>query len=126
MQRLALLTLVLALSACARPEADVPVSEADVAPVDTDCAFCADPAFVRVCDVAGGVTTTLRWNVEDRGVSTVGIFVVDDAGVDSPFAEQPASGTLQTGPWLKPGLTFKLKDPQGNLLETVTITGRGC
>lgn len=126
MRKLVVLALALAVAGCDRPEAPAPVSEADLAPVDTDCAFCADPAFVRTCDVAAGVTTTLHWNVEDRGVSTVGIFVVDDAGKDSPFAEQPPVGTLETGPWLKPGLTFKLKDPQGNLLESITITGRGC
>lgn len=126
MRRSAMLAVALAIAGCNRPEADVPVSASDMAPVDTNCAFCADPAFVRTCDVAAGVRTTLYWNVEEAGLDRVAIFVVDDAGNDSPVTEQPPRGSFETGPWLKPGLTFKLKDLHGTHLETVSITGRGC
>lgn len=126
MRTLAALALTLVLSSCNRPEAEVPASAIDLAPIDHNCAFCADPGFVRTCDVAQGVSTTLYWNVADETIPRIGIFVVDDAGNDSSFAEQPARGSIQTGPWLKPGLVFKLKDPSGNVLHTVTIAGRGC
>ncbi len=92
---------------------------------DTTCKFCANPDYVRTCDVASGVATTLYWNA-DPALANVGIFVVDDAGKDSSFAEQPPAGSVKTGPWLKPGLTFKLKDPAGNVLETLVINGRDC
>lgn len=131
------LFLVCALAACNRPaaEATAPASTAtgttaaapEAPAVDTaNCAFCADPAVVRTCDVAGGVPTTLYWRIADPAVTSVGIFVVDDAGKDAPFAEQPPSGSLKTGPWLKPGLTFKLKDPQGKVLHSIVIEGRDC
>lgn len=128
-----LLPALLVLVACNRPPAPAatlaaPTEKAPVArpAVDRACAFCADPAFVRTCEIAAGVSTTLYWNVPDQGNGNVGLFVVDDAGLDSPFAEQPAQGSLQTGPWLKPGLTFKLKSPDGTVLNTVVIEGEQC
>lgn len=125
------------LMACNRPAAEAPAADAgasaaaaataEAPAVDTaNCRFCADPATVRTCDVAAGVRTTLHWKIDDPKVTRVGIFVVDDAGKDSPFAEQPPVGSIQSGPWLKPGLTFKLKDSDGNLLESVEIAGKGC
>jgi hypothetical protein len=138
------LFLVFAITACNRqpaaapspaPSAQAPASEpaaADTAAVaspkvDTaNCAFCAEPSFVRTCEIASGVRTTLYWNIADPSIARVSIFVVDDAGKDSPFAEQPSKGSIQTGPWLKPGLTFKLKAPDGKVLETLVISGQDC
>jgi hypothetical protein len=124
---------LLALAACNRPPAEpvapaAPVEQAveTVPEVDKNCDFCADPSFVRTCDVAQGVSTTLYWNLEDSGTEKVGLFVVDDAGLDSPFAEQPRAGSFQTGPWLKPGLTFKVKELDGTVLHTVVIEGKDC
>ncbi|MDI1254205.1 hypothetical protein [Thermomonas sp.] len=142
MRVLLALLLVCSVSACNRPAADTssptagdqtPVAAATAAApadepaVDTaTCAFCASPAFVRTCDIAAGVRTTLHWNVTDPKITKLGIFVVDDAGKDSPFAEQGLVGSLETGPWLKPGLTFKLKDSNGNVLNTIVIKGKAC
>ena len=133
------LLLACALAACNRPAADATApAGATAAATDTEatppepavdtanCAFCADPGVVRTCDVAAGVPTTLYWRITDPNVTRVGIFVVDDAGKDAPFAEQPPVGSLKTGPWLKPGLTFKLKDPEGKELHSVVIEGRDC
>ena len=134
---LSLALLVAMTTACNRPTAQAPSATAPVATassaatttepaVDHDCAFCADPGFVRTCEIAQGVKTTLYWNVQDPAVPIIGIYVVDDAGKDSPFAEQPSKGSIQTGPWLKPGLTFKLKDTNGKLLHSVVIAGKDC
>lgn len=135
MRVLPLLLVSLALVACNRPEPATnaaKVADAPSAPVrsdepafDPDCAFCANPDFVRTCEIASGVRTTLHWKA-DPALPRVGIFVVDDAGKDSPFAEQPPIGSIQTGPWLKPGLTFKLKDPDGTVLHTLVIAGKDC
>lgn len=123
------------LMACNRPAAEAPAADAappaaatpEAAAVDTaNCRFCADPPTVRTCDIAAGVRTTLHWKIVDPKVTRVGIFVVDDAGADLPFAEQLPVGSIQSGPWLKPGLTFKLKDSDGNLLESLEIAGKGC
>lgn len=135
MRLLIAIALVGALSACNRPAAEAPApsnpiaaaeTEQAASKIDPDCTFCADPATVRTCDIASGVRTTLRWNIVDPAISKVGIYVVDDAGKDSSFAEQPPKGSIQTGPWLKPGLTFKLKDPAGKVLQTVVIEGKAC
>ena len=136
MRFLTLLLVTAALSACNRPEAVAPPAastpaeapaEAAAAPaVDPNCAFCADPGFVRTCDVASGVPTTLYWNVADTAIQEVGIYVVDDAGKDSAFAQQPSKGSIATGPWLKPGLTCKLKAPDGSVLNTIVIAGKDC
>ena len=143
MRLLVVLFLGCTLVACNRPEARAPGADADTpaatanstasgttAPgpaVDTaNCAFCADPTFVRTCEVAAGARTTLYWNITDPSVTGIGIDVVDDAGNDSPFSEQAPQGSIQTGPWLKPGLTFKLKDQGGNLLQSLVIDGKDC
>jgi hypothetical protein len=140
MRVLLALLLVCAVSACNRPAADAPspaapeqataataATPADEPAVDTaNCAFCAEPDFVRTCEVAAGVRTTLYWNVASPDIAKIGIYVVDDAGKDSPFAEQPSKGSIQTGAWLKPGLTFKLKAPDGKVLRTLVIKGREC
>ncbi len=127
------LILCAGIAGCNRPPAEAPSPTAPRTSVDTpaptvdhNCIFCADPSFVRTCEIAKGIPTTLYWNVENPAITQVGIFVVDDAGKDSSFARQPPSGSILTGPWLKPGLTFKLKDPAGRVLQTVKITGKDC
>ena len=135
MRLIAPLFLVVALAACNRPAADpatlpptssnpAPAAE-EATPFDPECAFCANPAFVRTCEIASGVRTTLHWNA-DPSLPRVGIFVVDEAGKDSPFAEQPPVGSIETGPWLRPGLTFKLKAPDGTVLQTLVINAKDC
>lgn len=125
--------LLAAIAGCNRPPAEAPTAagttastETPAPKVDHNCAFCADPSFVRTCEIAKGMSTTLYWNVADPGITQVGIFVVDDAGKDSSFAQQPPKGSIATGPWLKPGLTFKLKDQNGKVLRMLTITGKDC
>jgi hypothetical protein len=141
MRILSALLVLGALAACNRPAAEAPAPAAAAAAptaaaaaqaepaapaVDPNCDFCADPGFVRTCEVAQGVRTTLHWNVAGKVAGNIGIFVVDDAGKDSSFAEQPPQGSIETGPWLKPGLTFKLKDSAGNVLHSLVIEGKDC
>ena len=135
---LPLMLLAVMTTACNRPTAQAPNATAPVtnAPaatastpepaVDHDCAFCADPGVVRTCEIAQGVRTTLWWNLPEGTSTLANIFVVDDSGKDVPFAQQPPRGSILTGPWLKPGLTFKLKDTDGKLLHSVVITGKDC
>lgn len=91
------------------------------------CRFCARPSTVAECNVADGIATTLYWNLPEMSGQTIGIFVNDENGVDQPFAEQPANaGSIQTGPWLRPGLQFRLKSATGEVLEEITIKGTAC
>jgi hypothetical protein len=137
--RLLLLLVSLALAACNRPgpaPTAAEVAKAPTAPVqssapaaaaspESDCAFCAVPARVRECEVVSGARAMLHWKV-DPSVPRIAIFVVGDDGVETLFAEQPGVGSTQTGPWLKPGLTFLLKDPAGKVLHTLVMQGESC
>jgi hypothetical protein len=136
--RLTLLLLVsLALAGCNRPgpaPTAADVAKAPTAPVapptpepapEATCEFCAVPAQVRECDVVSGVRTTLQWRV-DPSVPVIAIYVVGDDGQETLFTEQPATGSAQTGPWVKPGLTFRLKSPDGKVLHTLVMQGTSC
>jgi len=103
-----------------------PTNETQSGPADPGCEFCAVPATVKRCEVAHGARTTLFWDVATKGVKQVVIYVVDKNGVDQHFGKGPAKGSKVTGPWLKPGLQFKLKDAQGKELGIVTIDGVDC
>ena len=106
--------------------------EQPVAPVvpkvDTaTCTFCAEPATVRVCDVHTGVRTTLHWHLADTGVQVVNMFVVDENGVEQPFSQQGPEGELESGPWLRPGLIFRLRnDSDSSQLAELVIEGQDC
>ncbi len=91
-----------------------------------DCEFCAVPATVRRCEVGHGVRTTLFWNVESKGVKQVVLYVAGKNGIDKHFGVGPAKGSKLTGPWLQPGLQFKIKDMQGKELDVLTIDGVAC
>ena len=91
------------------------------------CTFCADPATVRVCDVNQGIRTRLHWNVASQGVDLVNFFVIDEEGVEQAFSQQGPQGNIETGPWLRPGLTFRIKDNRtGKQLGEVIISGIDC
>ncbi|MGY0505573.1 hypothetical protein [Luteimonas sp. e5] len=131
-------TLALLATACFREpnpatetivSAEAPTAQAIESPATEveNCRFCARPSTVRECDVANGVATTLHWHLPELSGQAIGIFVSDENGADQPFAEQPAdAGSIQTGPWLRPGLRFRLKSQTGEQLEEITITGVGC
>ncbi len=95
--------------------------------VNPGCEFCAVPATVKRCDVHLGVRTTLFWDFSSKGVEQVVIYVVDKkTGLDKHFGTGPAKGSKVTGPWLSPGLHFKVKDAKGVQLGDLTIDGVDC
>ncbi len=129
------IVLSMMIAGCNRAPAPVPepvnevAQEAPVAPkVDTaTCKFCAEPATVRVCDVHTGVRTTLHWHLADSGAQVVNIFVVDEGGVEQPFAQQGPDGELESGPWLRPGLIFRVRnDSDSSQLAELVIDGQDC
>lgn len=131
----AVLALLLVLPGCNRAPAPVPAAgdyqvKADSALPAQDtatCRFCAEPASVRLCDVHKGVATTLHWHLKESGVPIVNMFVVDEQGVEQAFAQQGPEGALPTGPWLRPGLTFRLRDDRdGSQLAELVIAGVTC
>ena len=130
--RLLPLTLLLGLAACGPAPSD------DTAPV-ADAATAAAPATPQVvvaptrmihaepaalADCKAGVVT-LKWDVrsEKPGVTSVKIYT--DSG--KLFAHQGASGSLQSGPWVKSGSVFVLKSGIDDAeLERLTIGGPVC
>lgn len=57
-------------------------------------------------------STTLAWNVSDSGASRVVVYVVNEEGVERNFGTGGPIGEKATGPWLRPGITFRLRDRQ--------------
>lgn len=114
----------------ATPASQAPMATAGnqvpAAAANPDCEFCAVPAIVKRCEVRHGVRTTLFWNVESKGVKQVVVYVVDKNGIDKHFGVGPAKGSKLTGPWLQPGIQFKIKDMQGKELDVLTIDGVPC
>lgn len=54
--------------------------------------------------------TTLTWNVADSGSERVVLFVVSEDGNERNFGTGGPVGEKVTGPWLRPGITFRLRD----------------
>ena len=83
----------------------------------------------EVCrkEPASGRITTLTWNVKASGVDKVVLYVVGKNGEERNFARGGPVGRKATGPWLKPGLVFKLRRQDNKEeLGTVTIGEKQC
>ena len=71
--------------------------------------FSVKPETMRECDER--VVATLTWKVEVEGVKEIKIFAVENkASAPTLFTRSGVSGTAETGPWARAGLTFILKD----------------
>jgi hypothetical protein len=81
--------------------------------------FWAEPA--TFCP--GKRTAVLTWNVEASGAGKVIVYVVGKDGQEHHFGRGGPVGERQTGPWLQPGLTFKLRNADGGAeLGSITIS----
>ena len=76
----------------------------------------------------GDRVATLTWNVEASGASKVLLYVVSKDGREIPLGRRGPVDERTTGPWLKPGMTFKLRNAQGGTeLGSITIPrGKSC
>lgn len=83
----------------------------------------------EVCpaDVKAGVRTMLVWNVKASGAKRVVLYVVDPDGRERNFGQGEAVGERETGPWLVPGRTFRIRNfHTGDALGTVVIGKKAC
>lgn len=140
--RLILLPLVLAIAACSPAPDDqaASASAASATPATVEPAEAtampsapqvevaptvlihAEPAALPDCN---GHAVTLTWNVAQAkpGVATVKIYT----GSGQLFAHHGASGSVETGPWAKPGSVFVLRSGDDDSeLERLTIGGPVC
>ena len=124
--------LVLAVTACGPAPSDqaAPVAEAatgaspstpqvEVAPTTM---ILAEPASLAECKPS---VVTLKWDLR-KGTSdakTVKIYT----GAGKLFVHSGAAGSQETGPWVKPGSVFVMKDAADeNEIERLTIGGPVC
>lgn len=88
----------------------------------------ASPDTVKLCEISRHLSTTLRWDVTPSGVDKVIITVTNPKnGVEKRFGHGGATGTKQSGPWLRPGVIFKVRNQATNAeLASQTIKGVAC
>lgn len=88
--------------------------------------FSIDPATMTSCDPA--IVATVKWNVlnSDTDVRTVAIWAGEDSS-SKLFSSGGAKGEAETGPWVRPGSQFQLKDQAtGKVLGKITVGGPAC
>jgi hypothetical protein len=76
----------------------------------------------------GKRTAILTWNVEASGAEKVILYVVGKDGIERNFGRGGPVGERQTGPWVRPGVVFKLRNADGGAeLGEITIKpGASC
>ena len=60
-------------------------------------------------DIKSGLRTTLAWNVEGRAERVI-LYVVDAKHGEMHFGQGGAVGERETGPWLRPGVSFRIRN----------------
>ena len=88
----------------------------------------ADPGVVRVCDVKKGISAQLGWDVSDSGAEKVVLYVTNPRTKEEKrYGHGGPIGTKRTGPWLRPGMIFTVRDQAtGKDLASTTIEGALC
>jgi hypothetical protein len=80
----------------------------------------SEPAEVCATDHARGMIT---WNITDPDVDRVTVYLVGKT--EKLFGQGGPAGEKQTGPWLRPGLVFKVRSGDGARdLGTLTVAAR--
>lgn len=72
------------------------------------------------------VAASVKWTIRDAGVKQVRILVGENLSNARLFSEAGDSGMENTGPWLRPGLSFFLQDDAGQLLGQITLEINRC
>jgi ABC-type polysaccharide/polyol phosphate transport system ATPase subunit len=71
-----------------------------------------------------GQVGEIYWDAHDSGLDSVEISVVGLNGREVKFMEAAVVGRATTKPWLKPGVEFRLKDPDtGDVLASRIVEG---
>lgn len=87
----------------------------------------SDVTAVCPKDAKAGARTTLTWNVKASGAERVVVYVVDKNGQERNFGQGGPIGLKETGPWLRPGITFKIRAADSKQeLGNVVIGEKQC
>jgi hypothetical protein len=119
------------LAACNQGSAPSESSSAPVTntgPAAVVTGLSVTPDTVRTCDVKKGPHAMLRWDVTASGAEHVILTVQNTkSATEKRFGRGGPVGSKQTGPWLRPGLVFRVRNQDGNAqLASVTIQGVPC
>lgn len=91
----------------------------------TGITFTVEPSVVTSCSPP--VVANVSWNVTGSGVNAVKIYVRESGGPEKLFAQEAAEGPINTGPWVRPGMVFRLVDgDSGKFLATFVIGSKTC
>lgn len=84
------------------------------------------PDSVDSCKNASPPRAIVAWR--SGGIGKVRLTVSNPrSGAEKPFGMGGSTGQKQTGPWLKPGLVFRLRDASSNAeLAAMTIKAIPC
>ncbi|WP_411834133.1 hypothetical protein [Pseudoxanthomonas mexicana] len=124
--------LALNIAACSQPE------EPPTAPADAPATASAGKAATATGEQGllkathGGVScdspadVSISWDASDKGTEAVEVRVGE--GEDATlFATGGATGSQSTGPWVKPGTLFVLRNQADKaVLDRLTIPGDAC
>lgn len=81
----------------------------------------------EVCGTGPRQRGILTWNVSSSGASKVIVYIVDRNGKERNFGHDGAIGRRETGPWLRPGTIFRIRNADGKSeLGSVTIGKKDC
>lgn len=91
----------------------------------TGITFTVEPSIVTSCSPP--TVASVSWNVTGSGANVVKIYVRESGGQEKLFAQGAADGSTNTGPWVRPGMVFRLVDgDSGKLLSTFVIGHKIC
>ncbi len=110
------------------PESGTPASGAATNSAASVAGLSVTPDTVRTCDVRKGQRAILKWDVSRSGAKNVVLTVENPKSeLEKRFGHGGPVGSKQTGPWLRPGLVFRVRNQDGNAqLAAVTIQGIAC
>ncbi|HEY4582383.1 MAG TPA: hypothetical protein VIG88_05900 [Lysobacter sp.] len=141
---LAVTAVVLALSACQRPDeqenarnaaASPSHSQADATtraePTETETpgkvAVTFEPAEFEECAPVKPIVAKVSWDANAAGARLVDVMMVAPDGSESLFATTGPNGEKETGPWMSPGITFVFRDHDSKAqIGRVVAKGKPC
>ena len=84
------------------------------------------PNSVALCKGANHPRAIVIW--QSGGIKKVRLTVADpESAAEKPFGKGGPTGQKSTGPWLKPGMVFRLRDASSNTeLASTTIKAIPC
>ena len=85
-----------------------------------------DPAALPVCDKTPHIAT-LKWDVSKVSiVGAVEIWINNPGKAPKLFGQVGKTGEKKTGPWIRPGSRFMLRDASGTELSHFEVAGIAC